>query len=76
MWQQLSKIIKMQSVPVRVTFKDGNKTNWSNWLIFPTEQYGEVSMFGPFRLIDVKNIELDPLIIKNVGRLLPKKKLI
>jgi len=69
-WQKLTSIIEQKNISIRLTFLDGSTTDWSKWLILPSESYGEVSLSGPFRLSDVDYIELNFVELYKSGKLL------
>lgn len=75
MWQQISSITNRLSLPIRIAFKDGSFSEWSTWLIFPTEGYGEIKAYGPFLLRNVSYIEVNSIQTQQMGRLLPKRKI-
>lgn len=75
MWQNISLIIKQLSLLIRVTFKDETVSKWSNWLTFPSDGYGEIQVTGPFLIREVSCIEVNPIEIRKVGRLVPDKKI-
>ena len=60
---------------VRIVFQDGTVTNWSNWLTFPSDGYGEITVVGPFLLRDVSRVEVNPVELRKVGRLIPEKEI-
>lgn len=75
MWEQISRIINQLPISIRVALKDSTVTEWSNWLTFPTDGYGEIMRYGPFLIRDVLYIEIDSVEVKKLGRLLPEKEI-
>lgn len=73
LWKKLSKIIAQLAVRVRVSLTDGTVTDWSEWLTFPSNGYGEIIRHGPFLIREVKLIEINPIEVRRLGRLLPDK---
>ncbi|WP_322887824.1 DUF6678 family protein [Aquirhabdus parva] len=63
----------LYSIQVRIILIDDTVTNWSSWLTLPSNSYAEIAKFGPFRLVDVLSIEINPNETKEMGRLLPNK---
>ncbi|WP_022824123.1 DUF6678 family protein [Hymenobacter norwichensis] len=51
--------------------REGDITDWGNMFGLPVEGYIEVS--GPERISDVEWIELDPIVVTLIGRLVPPK---
>ena len=74
MWKKIEAIVKEMPISVRVKLKDEALTDWSSWLTFPSDGYGEIKSYGPFRIVDAEYIELNPIEIKKIGRLVPEKK--
>lgn len=75
MWGKIALLISQLSVLVRIGLRDGTTTDWSNWLTFPAEGYGEIMRYGPFLLRDVAYLEIDSVELRKLGRLLPEKRI-
>lgn len=75
MWNKLTEILKGIPCTVRIAFRDGTKTEWAKSLFLPTQGYGETGKYGPFRLADVAAVEINPIEIRRVGRLVPDRKI-
>ncbi len=73
MWQNILSIVKKLSLLVRVVFKKETISKWSNWLAFPSDGYGEIQVTGPFLIREVSYIEVNPIEIRKIGRLVPDK---
>jgi hypothetical protein len=73
--EKVALLISQLSVLVRIGLRDGATTDWSKWLTFPAEGYGEVMRHGPFLLRDVTYLEIDSVELRKLGRLLPEKEI-
>lgn len=47
--------------------------DWSNWIIIPAEGYVELKSYGPIRLTEIEWIEINPIEIKRIGKLMPER---
>lgn len=74
MWNIVASVVKNIKLKVRVKIGRDEVSGWSDWLIFPTDGYGEISSYGPFRIRDVSFLEIDPVKVISVGRLVPDRK--
>jgi len=74
-WQQLTSIIRGNPISVRIGFRDGSLTEWSKWLTIPSDSYGEMETYGPFRLIEVMQVQLNSIEISKPGKLLPPREI-
>lgn len=75
MWEQIARIINQLALSVRIILNNGTITDWSKWLGFPSNSYGEVMGYGPFLIKEVQYIEINPVEKRKLGRLLPEKKI-
>jgi hypothetical protein len=75
MWQKISLIIKQLTLLVRVGFEDETVSEWSKWLTFPSDGYAEIQVTGPFLIRKVSYIEINPIEIRRVGRLVPDREI-
>lgn len=46
---------------------------WSNWLIHPCDSYLEVECQGPYAINKIEWIDINPVIKKKIGRLMPEE---
>ena len=75
MLEIISSILQKIPVKIKVVFKDGSRSDWSNWLTFPSPGYGEIMVHGPFKIIDVNYLEIDAIESKKFGKRIPEKKI-
>ena len=47
--------------------------DWSNWIMIPIEGYVELEFYGPYRTKEIEWIEIDPIEIKRIGKLIPER---
>lgn len=47
-------------------------SEWSNWLIQPTESYIEAERQGPYAIKEIEWIDINPIEKKRLGRLIPE----
>ncbi len=50
-------------------------TDWSNWVITPTETYIEAEKQGPYQASQIEWIDINPIEIKVIGRIMPEKEI-
>lgn len=59
---------------VRIRFKDNTSSNWSQWLIFPSDGTIEVLNTGPVEASEIRCIEILAIETTSSGRLLPPRR--
>jgi len=74
-WTQLASIVDQLNISIRIILIDKTVTEWSEWLNFPTQGYGKVRWYGPFRLVDVDYVEINSMESFKPGKLLPWKEI-
>ena len=49
--------------------------SWGNWMFIPAEGYVEFERFGPIRISDLEWLDIDPIEVKRIGRLVPDRRI-
>ncbi|MDO6421146.1 hypothetical protein [Saccharophagus degradans] len=75
MWDGIRKIVKELPIQIKICFIDGSESDYSKWINFPSEGYGDIKSFGPFRLSEVSKVKIDVVEDRKLGRLLKEKKI-
>lgn len=65
----LQKLIEITSCKIRLKPYQYEATEWRSGFGLPVEGYIEVA--GPERIADVEWLELDPIVVTHIGRLVP-----
>lgn len=75
LYSLISTILSDLNVLVRVLESDaGAASEWSPWLIEPSESYVEVKGRGPIKVDTIEWLEINPVEERHIGRLVPLKK--
>jgi hypothetical protein len=72
--ETIQDIDSAMGIAIRAKIKDDDvPSNWSRWFIIPVLGYVEASSFGPMPRREIQWLEIDPIEIKHIGRLVPAK---
>ncbi len=71
MWKKISEKTQALSLLVRVKLKNGYVSDWRALFTFPTDGYAEIG--GPFLIRDILYLEINPIEVKHIGKLVPNE---
>ncbi|RZJ56531.1 MAG: hypothetical protein EOO55_04995 [Hymenobacter sp.] len=72
--ETIQDIDSAMGIAIRAKIKEDDvPSNWSRWFIIPVPGYVEASSFGPMPRREIQWLEIDPIEIKHIGRLVPPK---
>jgi len=74
----VKQIIKENNCKIRFSWfynPDYETTKWVEYFNFPEEGYIEIPLTGPIKTTQLKWLEINPIEIKKIGRLIPEKEI-
>ncbi len=72
--RKLIGLAKGKSWKYRIKLNNQELTEeWNNWIIIPAEGYIEMEAYGPIQIVEIDWIDITPIEIKKMGKLIPDK---